>query len=302
MGHLSCATAPFRSVLLLTAAVFCLRSPIAITQASPQPAPQCRPGTLVRISGASEASGIAVSHRVTGRLWTHNDSQPVLIQLDTQGTVTGRVRLSGIKIDDWEAVAVGPCPEGSCIYVGDIGDNSARRKRITIYRLPEPAAAETEVTVTEAFHGTYPDGPHDAEAMLVTTDGRLFIVTKGETGAIGLYRFPKELRSGGTHALEALSKPPAGVKASPRDRITDGGVSGDGAWVVLRTNRYLAFHRASELLTGNWRETDRIDLKGIGEPQGEGVAMAGDAVYLAGEGGGKSQPGTFARLMCADKK
>ena len=298
MGHLSSNTAARWSFLLLTA----LGLSLEVDAQSPRATPQCRPGTLVRISGASEASGLAVSRRLTDRLWTHNDSQPVLIQLDTQGTVVGRVRLSGIKIDDWEAVAVGPCPAGSCIYVGDIGDNNARRKRIIIYRLPEPTAGETEVTVTETFHGTYPDGPHDAEAMLVTSDGRLFIVTKGETGAIGLYRFPRELRSGETHALEPLGKPPAAVKPSPRDRITDGSVSGDGAWVVLRTNTYLVFHRAAELLAGSWREAGRIDLKAIGEPQGEGVAMADGTVYLAGEGGGKNQGGTFARLTCAEKK
>ena len=36
------------------------------------------------------------------------------------------------------------------------------------------------------------------------------------------------------------------------------------------------------------------------EPQGEGVALGADhAVFIAGEGGGKGQPGTFARFTCA---
>jgi hypothetical protein len=42
-----------------------------------------------------------------------------------------------------------------------------------------------------------------------------------------------------------------------------------------------------------------MELKALAGPQGEGVAFGPDNVlYLAGEGGGKSQPGTFARLTC----
>ena len=52
-------------------------------------------------------------------------------------------------------------------------------------------------------------------------------------------------------------------------------------------------------MAGNWREAGRIDLGPLGEPQGEGVAFGDDrTLYLVGEGGGKSQPGTVARLSC----
>ena len=104
-----------------------------------------------------------------GRLWTHNDSgQPILFALDTRGAVTARVRVTGAAVDDWEAIAVGPCPEGSCVFVADIGDNAARRSSVTIYRIPEPAASEASAAVSAAFTLSYPDGAHDAEALLVT--------------------------------------------------------------------------------------------------------------------------------------
>jgi hypothetical protein len=103
----------------------------------------CQPaGPLVRLPGLPESSGLAVSRRTPGRLWTHNDSGgPVLFALDAGGAVTGRVRLTGADVQDWEAIAAGPCGTGACLYVADIGDNAARRRRVTIYRLPEPAAA-----------------------------------------------------------------------------------------------------------------------------------------------------------------
>ena len=92
--------------------------------------------------------------------------------------------MTGVKVEDWEAVAVGPCPGGSCVYIADIGDNEARRKRITVHRVAEPVSENT-VAVADSFHATYPDGAHDAETLLVTPDGQLFIVTKGEMGAVG---------------------------------------------------------------------------------------------------------------------
>jgi len=275
----------------------------AVSAAQHAAAPQCQSsGSLVRIPDLPEASGVAVSRRSPGRLWAHNDSgEAVLVALDTRGAVTGRVRVSGVTVDDWEAVAVGACPAGSCIYIADIGDNQAKRKRVTIHRLSEPGS-EDSVAVKDTFHATYPDGAHDAETLLVAPDGGLVIVTKGETGAVGLYRFPRELRPGATHQLERVGKPRTGGKASETERITDGAVSPDGTWVVLRTRQSLAFHRAADLFAGNWADAGRVDLKAIGEAQGEGVAIAADGtIYLTGEGGGKSQPGTFARFACSMK-
>jgi len=263
---------------------------------------KCQPsGPLARISELPEASGLAISRRTPGRLWSHNDSgEPVLVALDARGSVTARVQLTGVKIDDWEGVAVGACPGGSCVYIGDIGDNDAERKRITVYRVPEPAS-EGSVAVKEAFHATYPDGAHDAETLLVAPDGGVFIVTKGETGAIGLYRFPRDLRAGETHRLERVGEP-AAKRPSETERITDGTVSADGAWVILRTRGRLAFHRSADLFAGRSVEAGRVDVTAAGEAQGEGVAMGADgAVYLAGEGGGKSQPGTLARFNCSIK-
>jgi hypothetical protein len=69
---------------------------------------------------------------------------------------------------------------------------------------------------------------------------------------------------------------------------------------VLRTRSELTFFRTADLLAGQWREVKRVPLAALGEPQGEAVALgAENAVFVAGEGGGKKQPGTFARFACA---
>ncbi len=206
----------------------------------------------------------------------------------------------GAAVEDWEAIAVGPCGTASCLHVGDIGDNDARRKRITIYRLPEPDGASGSASVADVFHATYPDGRHDAEALLIGGDGRIHIVTKGETGRVAIYRFPAQLKSGATVMLERIGS--GGGKTDAESRITDGAVSHDGQWAVLRTKTALTFYRASDLLAGQWRAANRVDLTSLKEAQGEGVALGADnTVFLAGEGGGKGQPGSFVRFACAPK-
>ena len=262
----------------------------------------CRPsGALIRMDELAEASGIAASRRNPGAFWAVNDSeQPVIYALDAKGVVTGRVRLTGATVDDWEAIAAGPCRSGTCLYVGDIGDNNGTRKQITIYRVPEPAIGDDMTATAEVFHATYPDGPQDAESLVLTSDGSLYIVTKGEKGSVALYRFPRELRAGSTMPLQRVAKPREPGKSPNSERITDASASPQGDWIVLRTNRAVTFHHTKELMAGNWRPAHVVDLADLDEPQGEGVTLTADGtLVVVGEGGGKSAPGTLARLTCA---
>ena len=264
--------------------------------------PACQvTGSLVKVSELPEGSGVAASKRSPGRLWAHNDSgEPVLIALDTNGAVAGRVHVSGARVEDWEAIAVGPCAAGSCIYVGDIGDNDAGRGSITIYRVPEPAGPSSPAGVADVLRVSYPDGAHDAETLLVTPAGDILIVTKGDTGPVAMYRVPPGADPGGTVRLQPIGKSRPGGKSAAAERITDGAVSPSGEWVALRTRTSVLLYRTGDLMAGNWQEAARVSLQALGEPQGEGIVFGDEkTIYLVGEGGGKSQPGTFGRLTCA---
>jgi hypothetical protein len=258
---------------------------------------KCSARPAAALANLPEASGVALSGRVPGRLWAHNDSgQPILFALDRDGHMTGHVELRGITLDDWETVAVASCAEGSCLYVGDIGDNRMRRKDIAVYRFLEPDAGDRAVSVKETLRATYPDGAHDAEALFVMPNGRIFVVTKGEGGAVALYQFPRQPRDG-IYQLERVAVLDA--KPRPADRITDAAASKDGEWIALRSTRQLMIYRSADLLSGNIRDAARIDLAAAREPQGEGVTFGdGKSLYLVGEGGGESRAGTFARVTC----
>jgi len=246
-----------------------------------------------------EASGAAVGRRASGVVWSHNDSgEPVIIAVDTVGVHRASMWVAGAQMVDWEDMGIGPCPTGVCLYVGDIGDNSAKRREIVVYRFSEPSIQDKSTRDAEAFRATYPDGAHDAEAIFVTPDGSLYVVTKGSTGPVSLYRFPMPLRTGLSSRLERVAVlGPRGV--GPQQWVTGAAISPDGKWIVLRRHFSLAFYRANQLTKGITRQPLIVDIRAVREAQGEGVAMGdGGAVYLLSEGGGKGRPGTLTRLSC----
>jgi hypothetical protein len=246
-----------------------------------------------------ESSGLALSAGGDA-LWTHNDSgEPLLHLVGTDGTPRGQVRVAGATVTDWEDVAAGPCPGGGrCLYIADIGDNQAARPRITLWRVPEPAAGDAQSRPAEALLAEYPDGSHDAEAMFVMPDGGVHIVTKGETGRVAIYRLPRTARAGTVARLEPVVEIRPGQVAR-RERITGAAAAPDGHWIVLRTLDALSFYRAGDLASGRLGQPFTYDLKPLKEKQGEAVEVGPDGtVHLSSEGGKKEDPATLSRLTC----
>lgn len=261
----------------------------------------CAPdGGLREMDGEiHESSGVAVSRRHAGIFWTHNDSgDPLLYAVDAQGRTAGRVRVEGAEVEDWEDVAAAPCPDGGdCLWVADIGDNDAERASITVYRLPEPAPGDARSAPAQAIRLRYPDGPHDAEAMFVL-NGAIHVVTKGETGAVTLYRAPASAAPGAETALERVRTLSA-QKVGRKERITSADASADGRWVALRTLREVSLYPADGLL-GSGAPSARVDVRPLGEAQGEGIGFTPDgSLVLTSEGGKRDTPATFARLSCS---
>lgn len=143
-------------------------------------------------SPISEASGLAESRRHPGRFYTHDDSggPASVFVLAEDGSIRATLPLAGVANRDWEDIAVGPGPTGGSIYVGEIGDNSAVHDSISIHRVPEPDLAGVPEGATLAAvepataELTYPDGPRDAEALVVDpVSGDLYLITKREDRA-----------------------------------------------------------------------------------------------------------------------
>ena len=137
----------------------------------------------------TEVSGLALASS-GDFLWMHNDSgdSATLYGVDFTGAIVARWLLD-VPARDWEDMALGRCGEASadrCVFIGDIGDNAAARESVRVYRLPEPARGEGDLTGVQTMTVRYADGARDAEALYVDGTGRVGIMSK-EPGVTGLY-------------------------------------------------------------------------------------------------------------------
>lgn len=252
-----------------------------------------------------ETSGLARGINDPGRFWTHNDAGHAA-ELFAIGASSGssasdgsaeRVRVAGAESVDWEDLEAAPCEAGACLYIGDIGDNEAERARITIYRIPEPAAGARESEHAEALHARYPDGPRDAEALFAV-GGDLYIVNKGRNETIALYRYTGPQRTDETVTLERVRE----LLPQPHDNddfVTAATATPDGRWVGVRTYRTLYVYPAAPLVGGGTVEPLVFDLGSLGEAQGEGLAMADDGtVWVSSEADGREDRPRWSQLRC----
>lgn len=213
-----------------------------------------------------ESSGLVVRGR-----WIHtvDDSGdgPVVYTVDRVTGETARVTTyADDDPEDVEALAPG---SGGTVWVGDIGDNRRARGTLSVHRL-RPAGGRVEPAT---YRLRYPDGPHDAEALLVhPRTGRLLVVTKRPFLGAEVFRAPARLRPGKLHELEHVSTVPG--------LVTDGTFLPDGRHVLLRT-----YSTAAVLTYPGLEPVGDFDLPA--QEQGEGVAVGDDGrVYLSSEGVG----------------
>ena len=140
-----------------------------------------------------EASGLAHSRRQPETLWVINDGGegPLLHAVSPDGDALGMVRVTGAENRDWEDLAAFSYEGSPWLLVADVGDNGGIRDYLTLYVVPEPDPADGgEVTPAWRIRYTYPDGPHDTEAVAVdAAAGSIYVLTK-RTEPAELHRLP----------------------------------------------------------------------------------------------------------------
>jgi hypothetical protein len=192
-------------------------------------------------SALKEVSGIDAGIVNPTLFWVHNDSgDPARVfAINTSGATQSVFTLSGAVATDWEDIAVGPGPQNGVayLYIADIGDNARNRAEIALYRVPEPtvaSVAETTLDGVEALRLRYPDGAHNAEALLVDpVNGDIVIIEKTEQGgAARVYRAPGTLAAGSltTLTLVGTLSLPQGLAGL----VTGADVSADGTQLAVR--------------------------------------------------------------------
>jgi hypothetical protein len=225
----------------------------------------------------TESSGLAASARHHGVLWTHNDSgdSARIFAIDPDGRTAAVYTLAGQQARDWEAIAPGRDDAGNpALFIGDIGDNSASRTRgILVHRVTEPSRLRNGTLRPTSYRLHYPDGPQDAETLLVDPrTNRLYIVTKGLLGG-GIYAAPTRLSTTGPNILERIADVPS--------LITDGAFLPDGRFVLRDYGDAYVYARPGQLV-------EEVELPE--QPQGESLTVTPDGgALLVGSEGERSQ-------------
>lgn len=243
-----------------------------------------------------EISGMALSRQNPGIVWVHNDSGDgaYVYAIDVKGDLKATCLVRSASAIDWEDMAAGPGPDGTgqFLYIGDIGDNDRERTDCVVYRTAEPKVGDrpssrdapvlTAEPVRRSF--AYPDGPHDAETLLVhPKTGDIYIVTKEPEGKAQVFKFPPESKEYWRRAkLQKVGELSiSGVL--PLFRVLTGGdISPDGRRVILRSYEVayeLRLPAGSDRFDDIWEQKP----KRISTPpmdQGEAICYGSDGASL----------------------
>ncbi len=236
----------------------------------------------------TEASGIAASEKYNGSVWVHNDSgnDPFIFLINQQAQLEKRFFLEGIENRDWEDMAIGPGPntEQPYIYLADIGDNLGVRDQKTIYYFPEPdfiaedPAQPDTITNISTTHFKYPDGNHNAEALLINPQTRdLYVIIK-DSKAPTIYKLPAdELQQNEQVTLQKCGNVEIELNNSLA-LITAGEIGANGQEVLIKTYGKVYFWKRDNPQTNICellRSTPKV-LNYTPEPQGEAIAFTPD--------------------------
>ena len=237
----------------------------------------------------TEASGIVVNSKIEKTIWVHNDSgnDPFLFLIDQNANIRKRFYLAGIENRDWEDITLGPGPESDkpYIYLGDIGDNLRIRDQKTIYRFPEPdvSADGHDHTDTirniETFKIAYPDGNHDAEALMIDPISQdLFIISK-DVKSPSVYRLPADSLTNSDHGNPIVLEHCGQVEISEDSMlglITAGDIAADGNEVLIKTYTKIYYWKKEdpEISICELLRSTPATLTYEPEPQGESIAFS----------------------------
>lgn len=189
-------------------------------------------------------------------------------------------------VDPYDPEDMAVAADGT-VWLADTGDNNGTRATVALLALRPDGT-------TGVYRLTYPDGPHDAEALLLAPDGTPYVVTKEVLGASGVYSPVTTLVDGGTVALAKVAgvgMTLTGTAGGPVGRagqllVTGGAVSPDGQRLALRTytDAYVWPLDGGDVVGALSAEPAIIPLPD--EPQGEAIAFAADgqSLLVASEG------------------
>jgi hypothetical protein len=247
-----------------------------------------------------ESSGLIASKCQPDVLWTHNDSggDAFIYALHMSGAKLGTFVVPNAHNIDWEDIAGYKDASGKCfIYIGEIGDNAAKRSEHTIYRVKEPSVSANDAGTSrerpartesaEVLNFSYPDGNHDAESLLVEPNSaQIYVITKRKSGPAGVYKLGDTFGAGSLTVAEKIAD--VSMPAIPNGYVTGGDISPDGRRVIISdyaSGYEFVLPHGSKTFDDIWKQQPEIVDLGR-RPVGESACYSpdGNTIWASSEG------------------
>lgn len=137
-----------------------------------------------------ECSGIIPCKTETNLFWTHTDGHhPVLFAINRSGKCVARFVISGAPVIDFEDIAR---DDKGHIFIGDIGNNDARRSLLAVYVVNEPDPKNSPAVIPSlySYRLTFADKPFDCESLFIYKEYGYVISKVFNNAQAEIYRFP----------------------------------------------------------------------------------------------------------------
>ncbi|MEU4745187.1 hypothetical protein AB0G02_32650, partial [Actinosynnema sp. NPDC023658] len=222
-----------------------------------------------------------------------NDSDEGALQIQVVDRTCAITRTITTPNNPYDVEDLALAPDGT-LWAADTGDNGKSRETVALHAVSPDGSARL-------YRLTYPDGKHDAEALLLDGSGIPHIVTKETIGSASVYRPTAPLTEGAPTPMERVARVPISTTDTPGGPlqnsvvtrvVTGGAMSPDGRVAALRTytDAYLFPVPDGDLAKALGSDPVRVPLPG--EPQGEAIAFDPDGTLLSasefGNSGGTS--------------
>ncbi|HEY2953374.1 MAG TPA: hypothetical protein VGK40_12365 [Verrucomicrobiae bacterium] len=194
------------------------------------------PGVLqvgvIQHPAIQESSGVIGCRFDTNVFWTHNDGRrPVLYAITRSGKSVAEFPIVAF-VHDWEDIANDH--EGH-LYLGDIGNNDAKRTQIAVHQIDEPNPKDSgkRILVNKTWLMRFPKKPFDCESLFIW-QGHGYVISKVFKDQLAeIYRFPLAQQKE-SFVLEFVAQLPIDSPVTAADISVDGRrlavMSKAGAW------------------------------------------------------------------------
>ncbi|MEU4764451.1 hypothetical protein AB0H12_14430 [Actinosynnema sp. NPDC023794] len=242
-----------------------------------------------------ELSGLASDG---GQWFAVNDSDNGWLQVQVLDRTCAITRTITAPTNPFDVEDLALAPDGT-LWAADTGDNGKSRETVALHAVSPDGS-------TRLYRLTYPDGKHDAEALLLDGSGIPHIVTKETIGSALVYRPASGLSEGAPTPMEQVAR----VSISSTDTaggpfqnpvvtrvVTGGAMSRDGRVAALRTytDAYLFAVPDGDLAKA--LESDPVRVPLAGEPQGEAIAFDPDGTLLSASEFGSAGASSTVRAV-----